>query len=344
MENLPIEFQALSDRVQYVQKITENEWHSNCPQCGGVIHEDGSFPDRFVMWISSRRTGLPFAMCLRGHCGYKWSPAKQDANWTEEERAEFRAKREEMERQYELQLAKRLEELSEKIKYHGFYQKYYEECQKHEQSVAYWTNYRKIPADWQKYLWKGVLMDYTVKNRLTEYQSPAFTNPIWTVGGRIENIKLRVAKPMDKNDRFRNLYKSGCQHLYTPEYEKPMQKTCVLMEGENKADSVAIHAQLNEQISVFGVQSKTPERRVLKMLDECEVVYIAFDPDAYEYTVYTDNKGVEKKSPPSVIDTANQIGKERVRFVIPPRGVKFDDAIHQGFNFKSALNMAVRFI
>ncbi len=39
---------------------------------------------------------------------------------------------------------------------------------------------------------------------------------------------------------------------------------------------------------------------------------------------------------------ANKIGMARVRFVIPPKTVKFDDAIAQGFKFVNAVNMAAR--
>jgi len=116
-----------------------------------------------------------------------------------------------------------------------------------------------------------------------------------------------------------------------------------LMEGESKCDAVTICAFLKDEISVLGVQSKQPEKRVLDMLKPCEVVYLAFDPDAYEPTIYYDkNTGEEKRQPPAVIGVAKQIGLERVRYVIPPRGLKFDDAIFQGFSFRSAVNMAVK--
>jgi hypothetical protein len=82
------------------------------------------------------------------------------------------------------------------------------------------------------------------------------------------------------------------------------------------------------------VQSKMPEKRILKMLDFAEVVYIAFDPDAYV------PEGNTKRI--AVIETAKQIGIERVRLVMPPREMKFDDAILKGYNFANAVNMAIR--
>jgi len=70
------------------------------------------------------------------------------------------------------------------------------------------------------------------------------------------------------------------------------------------------------------------------MLDFAEVVYIAFDPDAYT------PEGNSKRI--AVIEAAKHIGMERVRLVIPPRNMKFDDAIMQGFNFSNAVNMAIK--
>ena len=70
------------------------------------------------------------------------------------------------------------------------------------------------------------------------------------------------------------------------------------------------------------------------MLDFAEVVYIAFDPDAYIPEGNTNRI--------AVMEVAKQIGFERARLVIPPRGVKFDDAMAQGYNFSSAVNMAIK--
>jgi hypothetical protein len=342
MDKLPIEFQALTERVSYVRRKNDNEYSSSCPQCGGTPHENGSLPDRFVMWVVSRN-GNPFGMCCRGHCGYKWSPAKQDANWTEEEREEFQRKQKELEVEYELKLAEKMKLLTEQIQKAAVYKKYFEDGQKNKQACDYWENVRYIPREWQEHLQKGYMGFYTVKNSLTQYQSPAYTNPVWVQGGKIENIKLRVQYPLDSNDRFRNMYKSGCQHLYMTQYEKTSTNKAVIVEGENKCDAVTMWGHLPDEYTIYGVQSKQPERRILNMLSRFEVVYLALDPDAYTPSEYTDVKtGEIKISPPAVMSVAKQIGMERVRFVVPPNDTKFDDAIFKGFKFVNAVNMAVK--
>lgn len=339
---LPPEFAGLIGKVNFVQKKNENEYSSSCPQCGGTPHEDGSFPDRFVMWRSSRR-GEPFAMCLRGHCNFKWSPSKQDAQWTAEERAEFQAKRIELETAHALAVEQRLTELSETIKSQDLADRYCRDGQMKSEVQEYWEH-RGLSVEWQVYLKKGVLENYTVKGRLSQYKDTAYTMPIFGETGRIENIKLRMANPRSDNERFSNLYKSGCQHLYTPMHSvhEKMNK-CVVMEGEIKADVALIWGGISKDMRVHGVQSKQPEVRVLRKLDEYEVVYLAFDPDAYRPSEYIDHKtGEVCNGKIAVMEVVRQIGHERVRLVMPPGNVKFDDAILKGYNFSNAINMAIK--
>jgi len=325
---LPVEFLPLADKVQYVQQINDNEWHSSCPNCGGQPHADGSLPDRFVMWKVSKR-GTPFGMCVR-KCGWKWSPKKSDAEWKPEERAEFNRKAAEMETEYNTKIALKLEELSHLV----LAQEVWKRCHDEMPIIArqYYENTRGINKEWQDFLYLGYLPNYTVRNHLTTYKDAAFTIPLYNMEGLIENITLRVEHPIDKNDRYRRLYKSHAQHLYAPRQTK--RNKVVLMEGELKAITGEMYGNLGDEYVVYGVQSKTPEKRVLKMLDFAEVVYIAFDPDAY--------LPEGKNNRIAVIETAKTLGMERTRLVIPPRDMKFDDAMLQGYNFSNAVRMAIR--
>lgn len=327
MDILPIEFSALSDRVSYVKQINENEYHSSCPNCGGVPHSDGTMPDRFVMWRVSRR-GTPFGMCIR-KCGWRWTPEKQDVDWTEDERAEFRRKQIELESQWMKTEAERLEKLSQLVAAQLIWKRCHDDMPDY--AKEYWQKVRGVPQEWQDVLWLGYFPNYTVRG-LTTYKANAYTLPIFNFEGGIENITLRVDQPHDGNDRYRRLYRSKAQHLHSPQRRKANK--VVLMEGEIKADIATIYGWLPDDMTVYGVQSKRPERRLMQSLDFAEIVYIAFDPDAYV---------PEPKSKTiAVMEVAKQIGMERVRFVIPPGNIKFDDAMLQGYQFRNAVNMAVR--
>lgn len=343
---LPAEFAALADRVQFVQRKNDNEYSSSCPRCGGSIHPDGSFPDRFVMWRSAsspQHFGKPYGVCLRGHCNYKWSPEKEDVNWTPEELAVFRAKAIETEAAFCAETEKRLEELSAKIQTEQQYVRYNNAGLDNDAVMQYWES-RGVPHSWQLHLFMGYIADYPVTGRLSHYRSPAYTMPVFSEVARIENVKIRVANPKDDNDRYRNLYKSGCQHLYNPNYQAAPRRHCLLMEGEIKAVVALAYGGIDaEKITVYGVQSKQPESRLLKKLDKFDAVYIALDPDAYRRSFYYDLRtGERKETTTAAIDVARKIGFDRARFVLPPKNMKFDDAILQGYNFANAVNMAIK--
>lgn len=326
--SLPVEFTSLEGSIAFVRQVTPNEFHSSCPSCKGDIHEDGSYPDRFVLWIASRR-GTPFGLCRK--CGFKWTPAKEDAKWTDEEREEFKRKIQELESQYFAQKACELEELSKRIEGQGIYERYHEAALGSEFAMNY---YYSLGMDelWIRYLKTGLIEDYTVRGRNSTYHSPAYTFPVWTLGGKIENVKVRVANPKDNTDRYRNLYKAGCQSLYVPMREDKIKNKVIVVEGEKKANAVTMYTVLPDDWQVVGVQSSQPEKRVLKMLEPAEVVYLAFDPDCYKQ-----NEG----GVIPVLRVAEQIGKKKCRLVVPPKDTKFDDAILQGYKFGNALNMAV---
>lgn len=327
MDSLPIEFAALEGVVSHVRQISENEYHSSCPNCGGDIHQDGTPPDRFVMWRTSKR-GTPFGMCIR-KCGYKWSPEKQDANWTQEERDEFRRKQEEAEADWMAAESTRIAALAETVNGQMVWKRYYDDAP--ESARQYYENERLIPRDWQHHLFLGYIPNYTVRGSIS-YKRGAYTIPIFAIENPIENIVLRVENPMSGNDRYRRLYRSKAQHLYAPMREKANK--VVLMEGEFKAITGTIYTKLPSDFAIYGVQSKSPERRILKSLDFAEVVYFAFDPDAY--------RPDPKTGRVAVLEAAKQVGLDRSRFVMPPGDYKFDDAILRGYKFENAINMAVK--
>jgi hypothetical protein len=294
------------------------------------------------MWRVSK-LGYPLGACLRGHCGFKWSPQKEDANWTPEQLQEFRAKAAETEAAFSAETEKRLVELSAKIQAEGAYIRYNNAGLDNDNVINYWES-RGVPHSWQLHLFCGYVDDYPITGALSHYRSPVYTMPVFSEIARIENVKLRVANPKHDNDRYRNLYKSGCQHLYNPNYQSAPKRHCLLMEGEIKSIVACAYGNVNtEQVTVYGVQSKQPETRLLKKLANFDAVYIALDPDAYSVEYYYDLKtGERKQRGIAAVDVARKIGFERARFVLPPKGMKFDDAILQGYNFSNALNMAIR--
>jgi hypothetical protein len=323
---LPPEFAALEGRVQWVQQINANEYHSSCPNCGVEPHHNDSRPsDRFVLWVESRESGRPFGMCVR-HCGYKWSPNKQDAVWTEEEKAAFATKRRELNDREEERILTYARDVVMKQK---IYIRYMETLKNSTYGKQYLYKRGFNSDEWNHWFGYGVIEDYKVRGRNSTYYAPAITMPVVGLSNVVENIKLRVTEAHDPQDRFRNIYKSGNQHPYFPMHDTHVENKVIIIEGEMKANQVCMRGETGLQ--VIGTQGMGIGARMIYKIESAEVVYLCLDPDAYK----PNDKGIIP-----VVQTARRIGVNRVRLVQCRE--KVDDALIKGFNLRNAINMAVK--
>lgn len=325
---LPPEFSALAGRVQWVQRVNENEYTSSCPNCGvEPKHNDSNPSNRFVMWIESRETGKPFGMCVR-HCGWKWSGNKQDAVWTEEEKQAFAVKRRELNAREE----KRIREYAENVVMkQAIYLRYMETMKTSSYGKHYLEKKGFNSLEWNTYFGFGILDDYKCHGEFSTYYSPAITIPIRAIGNIIEQVKLRVTEAKHKNDRFRNIYKTGNQHIYLPIKAESIQNKIAIFEGEMKSCQVAMRGNLPNDVQIIATQGKGIGARLVYALEKCEVIYVCLDPDAYEPNA---------KGKTDIMMAVQKLGYNRTRII--PCKEKIDDAIIKGFDLRSAYNMAVK--
>jgi len=314
---LPIEFAPIASLVNNVQRVTRNEYSSSCVKCGGT--------DRFRLFVVGKH-GSPLAICLRG-CGYIWTPAS-DHKPSKEEVEEWRKKQIVVERARKEAAERALAMLQCDRMWEKFY------AHNNEFSQNEWRR-RGIAGSWVKYDQLGLIEDYTVYRRGEEpYHSPAFTIPIWGVGGIVQNVKLRVANPRNAaTDRYRTFYETGASNLFVPLYDAPLGGAGVLVEGEYKA--IVTEQTLDDiNLRVVGLQSKAPAPELFEQLKDLEPVYILLDPDASN-PVY-DKDGKRRES--AVERCVRLVGKERARIVDCP--VKIDDGILEGLDPRKYLRMA----
>lgn len=324
---LPVELMGLDGRVQWVQQVNYNEYHMSCPQCGVQPHHSDSHPsDRFIVWVESRLSGKPFGMCRT--CGWKWSSDKQDAVWTEEERAAFAAKRRELNEREEQRIREYAENVVMKQKVYG---KYMQNLSNSTYGKEYLQQRGFTSQEWNHFWGFGILEDFKCKGYMSTYFSPAITTPIVGVSGLVEQVKLRVTEAKHEKDRFRNLYSTKAQHLFFPKREGKIMNTVAIFEGEFKSCMVAMRGKLPEDIQIIASQGKGIGARTHYALEKCEVVYLCLDPDTFI---------PNEKGDTTIMQAARKIGLDRVRII--PVKQKVDDAILQGFNLRNAFNMAVK--
>ena len=315
---LPLEFAPIANLVNNVQRVTRNEYSSSCPKCAGT--------DRFRLFVVGKH-GSPLAICLRG-CGYVWTPAS-DHKPTKDEIEEWRKKQIIVE-QARKEAAERALAM---LQCDRMWEKFY--AHNNEFSQNEWRR-RGIADSWVKYDQLGLIEDYTVYcHGEDSYHSPAFTIPIWGVGGMVQNVKLRVASPRKPTDRYRNLYETGHSNLFIPLYDVPLSGAGVLVEGEFKG--IKMEQALDDiNLRVVGFQSKTPAPELFEQLKNLEPIYIWLDPDASNPVFGKDGHRRE-----TMVERAARLaGKERCRIVDCP--VKSDDGILEGLDPRKYLRMARR--
>lgn len=283
--------------------------------CGG--------DDRFVLFRMGRH-GFPFAFCRQDPDNHTWSPYK-DKKPSQSEIDEFKRNQIEVEKA-RIEASKRTIEILQNDR---LWEKFFAD------NIEYSMNeYRKrgLSDSWIKYLQLGFIADYTVKsNRHDDYHSPAFTIPVWGVGGVVQNIKLRMANPQYDYDRYRNFYHSGRSFLYVPLYDLPLTGAGVVVEGEFKSAVVEQHLD-DVSYRVVGIQSKTPDSELLAELKDLDPIYLCLDPDAFIRE--------DKQKETAVERMTRLLGRERVLIVDLP--CKPDDGINEGMELKKFLRMAKR--
>lgn len=309
---LPVEFQGLAGKVDYVQRWTKDEYSSSCPQCGGVPHRDGSYPDRFRLFLNASGKNKIIGWCRS--CGYVWFPdrdnpvSKEDfEKWRQEQLAREQQRKREAERAIQLLQSEKIWEA-----YHGKLNPWAIE------TIGSWG----ITKDFADYWQLGLIPDYVVHSASGEYHSPAISIPVWQPGWKVSNVKVRVLNPRSGGDRYRKLYKTGQDQPFVA-WPDLKSDVCFIAEGEKKAMVVAEWADRGMQ--VMGVPTKTPSTEMLAKFDSFKKLILCLDPDA--------------RKDGSLVRMVSALGKFRTNVLTLPG--KVDDMISQhGLDIMDALRYA----
>ncbi len=265
--NTPIELSELN--LSYLQRVSDNEYSAACPKCGGSVHPDGSLPDRFRIWLHSRATGGVAGWCRR--CGYWWTPRGE---LTPEKRQAWIEERE----QYELERKRSVDHAIELL-----------------QNERAWLKYHEMLGENRKYYYERRINDFFIDYWVLGYNpskkihskngtliTPTLTIPIFEPETRVVlNIRNRLLNPINPHDKYRPEFAGLPMSLYFTELEEKPKNKALIVEGEFKAMTTYI-ALDTPGVFVVGTPGKTPNLSIFNALDECEVVYICLDPDAYE--------------------------------------------------------------
>lgn len=328
---LPAEFAELQSVIHYVVKRGTNEFSASCPHCGGSPHSnDGTFPDRFRLFLKSHTTGGPMGWCRS--CGYTWHPGKlRGEKWkpTQEQQQAWLSEREQYEKARAEEISRAIAMLQQEAKWVTYHEQLTGELRQHYYKRGlddYWIDYWQLGYNPCKQVW----LDETF------YTTPTLTIPIFEpLSHNAINLRHRLLEPRQPDDKYRPDFKGLPAAMFVADLDKPLSGPVAIVEGEFKAMSFYITVD-DPELQVIGIPSKTPDLELLKKLEQCDPCYICLDPDAY---FLTSQDLRNNRHTTAVARLAQGIGP-RARVMNLPG--KVDDLIHQNVINKASLRSLMR--
>ena len=273
IDTLPMEFQELSSRVNYVrERVRGKEWSSSCPECGGEPHQtSGDLPDRFRMWPRGKG-GFAFGWCRA--CGFRWTPSREFKP-TPEQLEQWRLDRLDKEQRIKEEAEQAIKLLSEKQKWHF----YYESLLQNDRAKDAWAEAGIILPFW----WNEWQLGYDPEHLFyfdsgqgwVNHTTPTLTIPVRDLTGRVVNIKHRLLNPFE-GIKYRMEYKTNIEPVFIANLDegKPAEvKVSIICEGEKKAAVTFITLDM-VNVQVYGLPKSPSDEmldgikgRVIQILD-----------------------------------------------------------------------------
>lgn len=294
-DRLPGIFGALAHTLQYVKQRSRDEYSAACPQCGGVPHQNGEWPDRLRVFV----TDPPRLWCRR--CGWFSFADKPDKPADPQALNRWRKEQE----QRELARKRSAERALEHLRSTKIWERYHDALG--EIGRAYWQRRGISPSaqdfwqlGWRK-RWSFSQPDGGV------HQTPSATIPLFGPNWVAKNVKHRLIQPPPNRGKYiYELY--GQKHqLFLCQPDKPLEGQIIAVEGEIKGMITQLH--LGAQEVIVGLPGTNPGKEALEELSDCDRIVLVMDPGSEE----------------QAHKLAVQLGKPRCRILVTP--VKIDDGI-----------------
>lgn len=287
-------------QVDYVQRVTEQEYSSSCPVCGGTVHENREWPDRCRWFLDSPERGW----CRK--CGQMFWP-DEDTVPDPVAVEKWRAKQERREEERKAAAERALEHLrSGRV-----WQEYNKQLDK--ASRRLWEQ-RGVSPGLQDTWGLGYDPNHEFWKKDGRFVRPTLTIPIFNEGYDLLNVKHRLLEPPEGYGKYR--YEFSIPN-YNPGYlwralpEESLTEEVVAVEGEIKAMVVAARAGMELGVPV-GLPGTNPGKPVLEQLKNAGHIYLIVDPDARK----------------AAWDICKAIGPEKFHVLVPTaRMGKIDDWI-----------------
>jgi hypothetical protein len=293
---LPSLWTGLDGKVQFVQRVSNTEYSSSCPRCGGEPHPNGEWPDRCRIFVDEK----PLLWCRR--CGYMTFPDQLEGapSLTPAELEQFRQKQQQRAESRLRSAARELELLRDR----HLWQHYHELMDARARS---WWRGRGVPDAFQAFWQLGWDAD------TSRWGCQSATIPLFDTGWDCLNIKHRLTDDSKGRYRYNVTGLPGPLFLCDPD-AKP-DNHVIAVEGEIKSMVVAV--TLDEPGScVVGIPGLASPKSISEYAQTADRVTLVLDPGA-------DRRGADGWSPMGRL--VKDIGRDKTRVLVPP--MKIDDGI-----------------
>lgn len=291
---LPPVFARYAGRARYVQQVSDTEWSSSCPTCGGEPHAGNEWPDR-CRWFTDGNPPKPRGWCRR--CGLIFWPddnTKPDPDALAKWRAEQTERERGRKRSAELALAN--------LRDAKVWERYNDTLQQTGAARAYWRK-RGVPDAYQDY-WQ---LGWDPAHRFGNHTTATATIPLFDDRWDVSNVKHRLIDPGDCG-RYRYQLAGQAQPAFLANPGGKSRAHVIAIEGEIKA--MVVHVTLDSASTyIVGLPGTHPSADIVATLAQTDRVTLVMDPGAKR----------------DGIRLARMIGLERVWLLETP--VKIDDGI-----------------
>ncbi len=299
-DSFPPVFAQYAHRVRYVQRVSQREWCSTCPSCGGEMHPDKSLPDRCRWFVDEH----PVGWCRR--CGALFFPDGAKSAMTPQAFEAWR--REQLER--EEARRRSAERALAHLRSEQVWLRYHEALDDY--SRAIWRR-RGIPDCWQSFWQLGWRREWQFRQPDGHlHVTPSLTIPLFNHSWECVNVKHRLVDPPPDRRNMRYLYELVGQEESDPLFlcnpDAQLEGHVILVEGEIKA-AVTFLTLDDSKVVMVGLPGATPKPATLQQFEKAERITLVLDPGAQQ----------------QARKLAGALGAKRCRVLIPPK--KIDDGI-----------------
>jgi hypothetical protein len=264
--SLPPAFDRFRDAVRYVQQVSDTEYSSSCPTCGGQAHPGGEWPDR-CRWFTD---GKPRGWCRR--CGSLFWP-DADAKPDPEALARWRKEQEEREQARKRSAERALANLAE----HRIWERYHAQMDEHARFL--WRK-RGVCDSLQDFWQLGYDKAHRFWRDGHEFETATLAIPIFGDAWQPLNIKHRLIDPPVDYSKYRyELIGVTDGLLWRADPDSELTGHVIAIEGEIKAMVTAERAGTAVG-TIVGLPGTHPSPAIVQQLRQADRVTLVMDPGA----------------------------------------------------------------